>query len=204
MLDVESDYHLRTRKDLDLNLPFSIPGSMRGESSRANAHGEPMLPHYSRMSPTPSEHSLRLSSSSLSKRPRMAKPMRATRGKSGCYTCRIRRKRCDEQITDGSCQTCRRLRLECLGFGVKRPDWLREREAVSDLRNRITSFLTSQGLVRGHSGRTLRDMDQESSFLQLRPDSPIPEVSPSISGLSSLSSLLRRLTLSSSPTLVLG
>lgn len=180
MLDVESDYHLHTRKDLDLNLPFSIPGSMRGESLRENAHGESMLPHYSRMSPTPSEHSLRLSSSSLSKRPRMAKPMRATRGKSGCYTCRIRRKRCDEQITDGSCQTCRRLRLECLGFGVKRPDWLREREAVSDLRNRITSFLTSQGLVRGHSGRTLRDMDQESSFLQLRPDSPILEVSPSI------------------------
>ena len=68
----------------------------------------------------------------------------AVRAKSGCYTCRIRRKvrrspvpvpisihsptqqKCDEQMTpEGSCQTCVRLRLQCLGFGAKRPDWLR-------------------------------------------------------------------------------
>ncbi|KAG1754103.1 hypothetical protein EDD22DRAFT_913793 [Suillus occidentalis] len=50
----------------------------------------------------------------------------AVRAKSGCYTCRIRRKKCDEQPnTDGSCQTCVRLRLQCLGFGAKRPEWLR-------------------------------------------------------------------------------
>jgi hypothetical protein len=68
------------------------------------------------------------------------------RAKSGCYTCRsvspstlvlsftdadvahcrIRRKKCDEKSNeDGHCETCVRLRLECLGFGTKRPEWLR-------------------------------------------------------------------------------
>jgi hypothetical protein len=71
----------------------------------------------------------------------------AVRAKSGCYTCRsvsissagvlaltnhnvshcrIRRKKCDEKPNeDGHCETCVRLRLECLGFGTKRPEWLR-------------------------------------------------------------------------------
>jgi hypothetical protein len=70
----------------------------------------------------------------------------AVRTKSGCYTCRlappsvralvftntdvthcrIRRKKCDEKPdADGRCETCVRLHLECLGFGVKRPEWLR-------------------------------------------------------------------------------
>lgn len=34
--------------------------------------------------------------------------------------------KCDEQMAaDGSCATCVRLRLQCLGFGAKRPEWLR-------------------------------------------------------------------------------
>jgi len=67
----------------------------------------------------------------------------AVRAKSGCYTCRyvspsvlvlvftnphtrIRRKKCDEKPNaDNHCETCVRLRLECLGFGTKRPEWLR-------------------------------------------------------------------------------
>ncbi|KAI6125040.1 fungal-specific transcription factor domain-containing protein [Pisolithus croceorrhizus] len=60
------------------------------------------------------------------KRPGAPKAKGAVRAKSGCYTCRIRRKKCDEKMnSDGSCGTCVRLRLQCLGFGAKRPDWLR-------------------------------------------------------------------------------
>ena len=34
--------------------------------------------------------------------------------------------KCDEQPNEhGACQTCVRLRLQCLGFGAKRPDWMR-------------------------------------------------------------------------------
>ncbi|KAJ6520870.1 hypothetical protein DFH09DRAFT_1373202 [Mycena vulgaris] len=50
--------------------------------------------------------------------------------KSGCYTCRIRRKKCDERSNQaGHCKTCVRLRIQCLGFGAKRPEWLRETSA---------------------------------------------------------------------------
>ena len=37
--------------------------------------------------------------------------------------------KCDEKRMgeDGPCETCYRLKLECLGFGAKRPDWLRVR-----------------------------------------------------------------------------
>ncbi len=66
---------------------------------------------------------------------------------SGCYTCRIRRKvghlclhyicvltlgrvpspqKCDGRPNaEGRCETCVRLRLQCLRFGRKRPDWLK-------------------------------------------------------------------------------
>ena len=67
----------------------------------------------------------------------------ASRSKTGCYTCRIRRKvraphfvylprvdhssqKCDEcKDEDGSCSTCKRLNIQCLGFGRRRPDLLK-------------------------------------------------------------------------------
>ncbi|KAH8117770.1 hypothetical protein DFH11DRAFT_1570582 [Phellopilus nigrolimitatus] len=64
----------------------------------------------------------------MSKRSGTSKPKGAVRAKSGCYTCRIRRKKCDENPdADGSCQTCVRLHIQCLGFGAKRPEWMRVR-----------------------------------------------------------------------------
>jgi hypothetical protein len=36
--------------------------------------------------------------------------------------------KCDERPNaEGRCETCIRLRLQCLGFGQKRPDWLKVR-----------------------------------------------------------------------------
>ena len=36
--------------------------------------------------------------------------------------------KCDEQREEGdSCRTCRRLQLNCLGWGPRRPDWMRVR-----------------------------------------------------------------------------
>ncbi|KAL9714408.1 hypothetical protein Ac2012v2_002721 [Leucoagaricus gongylophorus] len=87
----------------------------------------------------------------------------AVRAKSGCYTCRIRRKKCDEQPNEqGFCSTCVRLRLECLGFGAKRPDWLRENRNVLQLRDKIKNFLASQGMIKGHSGSGTRSSEQPS------------------------------------------
>lgn len=82
----------------------------------------------------------------LDRSPPDPKPTGKAKGtnKAGCYTCRIRRKvrivhfsslplplpnlipfcqKCDEKPdAEGNCQTCVRLRLQCLGFGEKRPD----------------------------------------------------------------------------------
>ncbi|KAG1821628.1 fungal-specific transcription factor domain-containing protein [Suillus subaureus] len=103
----------------------------------------------------------------------------AVRAKSGCYTCRIRRKKCDEQPnTDGSCQTCVRLRLQCLGFGAKRPEWLRANDKVVDLREKIKNFLAAQGMIKGHSGAGPRPNDQEPSILSLSADYASPSTSP--------------------------
>lgn len=50
----------------------------------------------------------------------------SSRGKTGCITCRLRKKRCDE--AKPICATCSRLGIECMGYGVKRPKWLREND----------------------------------------------------------------------------
>lgn len=36
-------------------------------------------------------------------------------------------KKCDEQREGDSCHTCNRLKIKCLGWGPKRPDWMRVR-----------------------------------------------------------------------------
>ncbi|KAE9399792.1 hypothetical protein BT96DRAFT_975672 [Gymnopus androsaceus JB14] len=106
----------------------------------------------------------------------------AVRAKSGCYTCRIRRKKCDERPdAEGRCETCLRLRLQCLGFGAKRPDWLRENNNVTELRDKIKSFLASQGMIKGHSGSGPRAPEQEPPTLHLstQPYNSPPESPPS-------------------------
>ncbi|KAJ7455228.1 fungal-specific transcription factor domain-containing protein [Mycena galericulata] len=109
--------------------------------------------------------------SPMSKKPGAPKAKGAVRAKSGCYTCRIRRKKCDEhQNQDGFCDTCVRLRLQCLGFGAKRPDWLRESRNVSDMRDKIKSFLAAQGMIKGHSGTGPRGSEHDSPILRLEED----------------------------------
>jgi hypothetical protein len=69
--------------------------------------------------------------------------------KGGCWTCRIRRKKCDEQRQGNSCHTCIRLKIDCLGWGSKRPDWMRDKQAVADYKARIKAQLTRAGLIHG-------------------------------------------------------
>ncbi|KAF8134961.1 fungal-specific transcription factor domain-containing protein, partial [Boletus edulis] len=79
---------------------------------------------------------------------------------------------------DGSCATCVRLRLQCLGFGAKRPEWLRENRNVLDLRDKIKTFLASQGMIKGHSGSATRAAEQEQQILSLSTDYVSPTNSP--------------------------
>ncbi|KAI8980067.1 hypothetical protein BD414DRAFT_108957 [Trametes punicea] len=76
--------------------------------------------------------------------------------------------KCDEQPNEeGACQTCVRLRLQCLGFGAKRPDWMRENNSVTELREKIKTFLASQGMIKGHSGSGPRSTEQDPPVLIL-------------------------------------
>lgn len=75
-------------------------------------------------------------------------PPNPSRG--GCWTCRIRRKKCDEEDDhEGRCSTCRRLKLDCLGWSPRRPEWMRDKAAVEDYKRRIKQQLMDQGMVRG-------------------------------------------------------
>ncbi|KAF7350135.1 Transcriptional regulatory protein pro-1 [Mycena venus] len=122
------------------------------------------------------------------KKPSAPKAKGAVRAKSGCYTCRIRRKKCDERSNqDGHCETCVHLRLECLGFGARRPEWLRESRNVSEMRDKIKGFLAAQGMIKGYAGSATRP--SERAFLRLTPEDttasssedPTPLLTPSLS-----------------------
>jgi hypothetical protein len=43
------------------------------------------------------------------------------RSKQGCWTCRLRKKKCDER--PDICSTCESLTITCYGYGNK-PDWM--------------------------------------------------------------------------------
>ncbi|KAG8875875.1 hypothetical protein FRB97_004670 [Tulasnella sp. 331] len=73
----------------------------------------------------------------------------ATRSKAGCMTCRIRRKKCDLEKDGDSCKTCLRLHIECLGWGAKRPDALRDPNVVKECQNMIKVFLASNNMIKG-------------------------------------------------------
>jgi hypothetical protein len=74
--------------------------------------------------------------------------------------------KCDEQREGDSCKTCKRLTIKCLGWGPKRPDWMRvcvrnclrkvtelilaqDKKAVDDYKANIKAQLSRAGLIRG-------------------------------------------------------
>ncbi|KAK0485233.1 fungal-specific transcription factor domain-containing protein [Armillaria novae-zelandiae] len=93
----------------------------------------------------------------------------SVRAKSGCYTCRIRRKKCDEDRDEhGNCKSCVRLKLQCLGFGPKRPEWLKEQHAK--LRADIKNFLAGNGMIKGHASTNTRDSNPDQILLLRQED----------------------------------
>ncbi|KIM48523.1 hypothetical protein M413DRAFT_80533 [Hebeloma cylindrosporum] len=71
--------------------------------------------------------------------------------RGGCWTCRVRRKKCDPQGEGDSCKTCQRLRINCLGWGSKRPEWMRDKKNVDAYKASIKAQLSQAGLIRSQS-----------------------------------------------------
>ncbi|KAK0204809.1 fungal-specific transcription factor domain-containing protein [Desarmillaria ectypa] len=97
-------------------------------------------------------------------------PRTPSASKGGCWTCRLRRKKCDEQREGDSCRTCVRLTIECLGWGPKRPEWMRDKQAVEAYKANIKAKLTRAGLIRGQP---------RTSMLQAQAAKPAPASRPS-------------------------
>ncbi|KAK0435034.1 fungal-specific transcription factor domain-containing protein [Armillaria borealis] len=75
-------------------------------------------------------------------------PRTPSANNGGCWTCRLRRKKCDQQREGDSCRTCVRLTIECLGWGPKRPEWMHDKQAVEAYKANIRAKLTRAGLIR--------------------------------------------------------
>jgi hypothetical protein len=90
-------------------------------------------------------------------------PRPASAGRGGCWTCRLRRKKCDEQREGDSCHTCRRLQIDCLGWGARRPDWMRDKRAVEAYKAEIKAKLTRAGLIRGQPRSSIIQATSSSS-----------------------------------------
>ncbi|WRT70443.1 uncharacterized protein IL334_007441 [Kwoniella shivajii] len=72
------------------------------------------------------------------------------RKRSGCLTCRLRKKRCDEGKP--SCGACSRLGLDCMGYESKRPVWMNKKEKVKDVTAQIKQTVndTRAAKMRSH------------------------------------------------------
>lgn len=82
-------------------------------------------------------------------------PERKTKGirsKEGCLTCRIRRKKCDQGKHADSCESCRRLHIECLGYSRNRPEWLKGVK-VEEFKRTIKRFLAENSPKSGLHAR---------------------------------------------------
>ncbi|KAG8918642.1 hypothetical protein FRC01_001749 [Tulasnella sp. 417] len=104
----------------------------------------------------------------------------ATRSKAGCMTCRIRRKKCDLQRNNDSCQTCIRLRIGCLGWGAKRPEALRDPAVVKEIQRRIKVHLASNNMIKGSArSSAAATPGQQILFFHNTPNHPQFTQSPS-------------------------
>ncbi|KPM41353.1 hypothetical protein AK830_g5178 [Neonectria ditissima] len=72
------------------------------------------------------------------------------RSKQGCWTCRLRKKKCDERHPH--CGTCESLSITCFGYGPK-PDWMKksdEARAVADsIKETDTSLADTEPRMEG-------------------------------------------------------
>lgn len=58
-----------------------------------------------------------------------------TRGRRGCWTCRIRHRKCDEQVPD--CRECTDRHITCHGYDLDPPGWMANDQLLQEEAQRI-------------------------------------------------------------------
>lgn len=115
--------------------------------------------------------------SSSRKSPKMSAPLRS---KQGCWTCRLRRKKCDERRD--VCLTCESLSITCYGYGAK-PDWMDGGEKERNIAIGIKQIVKHTSRKKGRLGTTLARFrkspgvqeNKEDVVLAPKTDNPAPE-----------------------------
>jgi hypothetical protein len=72
------------------------------------------------------------------------------RSKQGCWTCRLRRKKCDEKHP--VCSTCESLVITCYGYGEQKPDWMDSGEREKAMVNSIKKIVKKTSRHKGRLG----------------------------------------------------
>ena len=99
------------------------------------------------------------------------------RSKQGCWTCRLRKKKCDE--CRPHCSTCESLSITCYGFGPK-PDWMdngeKEKAVINTLKQTVKYTWRRKGTT-----QLLKQQDQTIRIAPKSSDSSM-EISSSSLG----------------------
>lgn len=91
------------------------------------------------------------------------------RSKQGCWTCRLRRKKCDERHP--TCSTCDSLSITCYGYGAK-PDWMDAGEKEKAMANSIKAIVKHTSRRKGRFGFSVgrsKEKDGPSGDVRLAP-----------------------------------
>ncbi|KAL3420506.1 C6 transcription factor [Phlyctema vagabunda] len=80
------------------------------------------------------------------------------RSNAGCWTCRLRKKKCDE--THPLCKTCTSLDIPCYSYGPK-PDWMHNEQQEKKVKQEIKRLVNLS--VRRRMGRQQSSGDRQSS-----------------------------------------
>ncbi|KAM0194391.1 hypothetical protein ACHAPI_007152 [Fusarium lateritium] len=87
-----------------------------------------------------------------------------SRSRKGCLTCRIRKKKCDEELP--ACRTCRSRDLACYGFDVPAPPWITTRASWKDVHeSHEAKALRSAAELRYKVSRKLESRDTNSAAI---------------------------------------
>jgi hypothetical protein len=86
------------------------------------------------------------------------------RSKRGCWTCRIRKKKCDEKTPE--CTPCKTLNIKCHAFNQK-PDWMdggeMEREGAMGIKLAVKASINRRAALRSSSRRQTRSRGGQAS-----------------------------------------
>ncbi|ESZ99031.1 hypothetical protein SBOR_0565 [Sclerotinia borealis F-4128] len=92
------------------------------------------------------------------------------RSKQGCWTCRLRKKKCDER-KPSPCLTCESLAITCYEHGVK-PEWMDNGPREKEMANRIKQIVKHTSRRKGRLASASADQkngDAEASAISLAP-----------------------------------